>query len=205
VKKSFNVDSPSFTPSFLSAASNISANGKKVPGFSPKAANAAPFLPKSAAVSSKLVPDFAVRSAISILTAVILEGADTSTPEWTMDVQDFIPQSYNTTHLVGPNPPPSPPNRLVKLSIVISTLQQHAAIQHFAELPQANGSESGSYETFQNSSNPISAQNSLNSQTPLYQDALSMGGTGFFPSQSGFQQPVSAHSVHKSLQIRAAS
>jgi hypothetical protein len=121
-----------------------------------------------------------------------------------MDVQDFIPQSYNTTHLVGPNPPSSP-QPISEAFKCISTLQQHATIQHFAKLPQANGSESGSYETFQNSSNPISAQNSLSSQTPLYQDALSMGGTGFFPSQSGFQQPVSAYSVHKALQIRAAS
>jgi hypothetical protein len=55
MKKSFNVDSPSFTPSFLSATENVNANGKKSTGISPKAANAAPFLPKSAAVSSKLV------------------------------------------------------------------------------------------------------------------------------------------------------
>lgn len=60
-----------------------------------------------------------------------------------------------------------------------------------AEYLQANGSESSSYEHFQNPSNQISTQNHLNSQTPLYQDALSMGGAGFFPSQSGFQQPVS--------------
>ncbi len=60
-----------------------------------------------------------------------------------------------------------------------------------AEFAQANGSEGSSYEHFQNPSNHIQAQSSLNSQPPLYQDAPSMGGAGFFPSQSGFQQPVS--------------
>lgn len=138
VKKSFNVDSPSFTPSFLSATENLSvnasANGKKATGISPKAANAAPFLPKSAA---------SLR-------------VDASTPEWTMDAQEFIPQSYNTSHM-------------------------------------ANGSESSSFEPFPNSSNSISAQSNLNSQPPLYQDTLSMGGAGFFPSQSGFQPPAQYH------------
>jgi PAB-dependent poly(A)-specific ribonuclease subunit 3 len=65
MKKSFNVDSPSFTPTFLSATDNVNANvnvnasinGKKLMGISPKAANAAPFLPKSAAVSSRRVLD----------------------------------------------------------------------------------------------------------------------------------------------------
>ncbi|ERF69897.1 PAB-dependent poly(A)-specific ribonuclease subunit pan3 [Endocarpon pusillum Z07020] len=134
MKKTFNVDSPSFTPSFLSATENVNANGKKSTGISPKAANAAPFLPKSAAVSR----------------------ADTSTPDWPVDVQEFIPQSYSSSHM-------------------------------------ANGSEGSAYDHFQTSSSHIPAQSSLNSQPPLYQDALSMGGAGFFPSQSGFQQPAQYH------------
>jgi PAB-dependent poly(A)-specific ribonuclease subunit 3 len=60
-----------------------------------------------------------------------------------------------------------------------------------AEPPQANGSEASSYEHFQNTPNQIPNQNNLTSQTPLYQDALSMGAAGFFPGQTGFQQPVS--------------
>lgn len=64
---------------------------------------------------------------------------------------------------------------------------------------QANGSESSSYEHFTNSSNPISAQNNLNSHTSLYQDTLSMGGAAFFPSQNGFQQPVSTQSQHSAI------
>ena len=60
-----------------------------------------------------------------------------------------------------------------------------------AESAQANGSEGSSYDHLQSSSSHIPAQSNLNSQPPLYQDALSMGGAGFFPSQSGFQQPVS--------------
>ncbi len=101
MKKSFNVDSPSFTPSFLSATENVNVNGKKPTGISPKAASAAPFLPKSAAVSSKLVSDCAVRSVEDVLTELIITGADTSTPDWPVDVQEFIPQSYNSSHMVS--------------------------------------------------------------------------------------------------------
>jgi PAB-dependent poly(A)-specific ribonuclease subunit 3 len=109
MKKSFNVDSPSFTPSFLSATdnvnvnANVSVNGKKSTGISPKAANAAPFLPKSAAASSRRVPDRGGwrEVAVFVLTAPTMVGADTSTPDWTMDVQEFIPQSYNSGHLVS--------------------------------------------------------------------------------------------------------
>ena len=84
-----------------------------------------------------------------------------------MDVQEFIPQSYNASHLV----------RLSSFLI---------------ELCDVDLAASDSFEQFQNTSNPISSQNNLTSQTPLYQDALSMGGAGFFPGQSGFQQPVSS-------------
>lgn len=101
MKKTFNVDSPSFTPSFLSATENFNANGKKSTGISPKAANAAPFLPKSAAVSSKLSSDCAVRSVECMLTELITTGADTSTPDWPVDVQEFIPQSYSSSHMVS--------------------------------------------------------------------------------------------------------
>lgn len=50
VKKSLNVDSPSFTPSFLSP--NDALTTKKPAAISPKAASAAPFLPKSLASSA---------------------------------------------------------------------------------------------------------------------------------------------------------
>lgn len=102
MKKSFNVDSPSFRPSFLSAIDSLNANGKKSTGISPKAANAAPFLPKSAAISSKPVPDGNAQPSVFMLTTLSVVGADTSTPEWTMDVQEFIPQSYNSSHMVRP-------------------------------------------------------------------------------------------------------
>jgi hypothetical protein len=69
------------------------------------------------------------------------------------------------------------------------------------DLFQANGSESSSYEPFSNSSNTIPPQNNLTSQTPLYQDTLSMGGAGFFPSQSGFQQPVRFYRTATTLHI----
>lgn len=47
MKKRFNVDSPSFTPSSL--AVNGASQPAKSLGLSPKAASAAPFRPKSAA------------------------------------------------------------------------------------------------------------------------------------------------------------
>ena len=48
-KKALNVDSPSFTPTLLSV--NGTNSGKKPAAISPKAANAAVFLPKSIASS----------------------------------------------------------------------------------------------------------------------------------------------------------
>lgn len=101
MKKSFNVDSPSFTPSFLSATENVNGNGKKSTGISPKAASAAPFLPKSAAISSKLASDCAAKSVEGMLTELIITGVDTSTPDWPVDVQEFIPQSYSSSHMVS--------------------------------------------------------------------------------------------------------
>ena len=52
-RKRFNVDSPSFTPSLLSAnGSTATTPTKKTATISPKAANAAPFQPRS--VSSRM-------------------------------------------------------------------------------------------------------------------------------------------------------
>ncbi|CBF88820.1 uncharacterized protein ANIA_10121 [Aspergillus nidulans FGSC A4] len=54
-KKRFNVDSPSFTPSLLpsngSSPTSSSSSLKKSSTISPKAANAAPFQPRTAASS----------------------------------------------------------------------------------------------------------------------------------------------------------
>lgn len=53
-RKRFNVDSPSFTPSLLSAnGSTATTPTKKTATISPKAANAAPFQPRG--VSSRMV------------------------------------------------------------------------------------------------------------------------------------------------------
>ncbi|EEH34336.2 PAB-dependent poly(A)-specific ribonuclease subunit PAN3 [Paracoccidioides lutzii Pb01] len=89
-KKRLNVDSPSFTPSLL----NGSGGAKKVTTsttISPKAASAAPFLPKG------------IISRSNASTPPIRQ--DTSTPEWTVaDIPDFVPQGFDTTqvdHLQG--------------------------------------------------------------------------------------------------------
>lgn len=69
MKKSLNVDSPSFTPSFLSTTdtATLNGNGKKSTGISPKAANAAPFLPKSATALSKAFPACAAQFVVCCL------------------------------------------------------------------------------------------------------------------------------------------
>ncbi|KAJ5624866.1 PAN2-PAN3 deadenylation complex subunit PAN3 [Penicillium lagena] len=77
-KKRFNVDSPSFTPSLLSG------NGASTPKkstISPKAANAAPFQPRTAASPAR---------------------HETATPDWTVaDVQEFVPQGFDVAPLQG--------------------------------------------------------------------------------------------------------
>ncbi|QSS65255.1 PAB-dependent poly(A)-specific ribonuclease subunit pan3 [Histoplasma capsulatum] len=81
-KKRLNVDSPSFTPSLL----NGSAGPKKPAAtttISPKAASAAPFLPKG------------IISRSNASTPPVLQ--DTSTPEWIVaDIPDFVPQGFDT-------------------------------------------------------------------------------------------------------------
>lgn len=80
-KRSFNVDSPSFTPFLQPKSDDGKVNGKKSTGISPKAANAAPFQPKSA---TSYQPEV-------------------STPDWLMDAQEFIPQNYNSAPLNNGN------------------------------------------------------------------------------------------------------
>ncbi|KAL8690146.1 MAG: hypothetical protein Q9218_004345 [Villophora microphyllina] len=85
VKKRFNVDSPSFTPSNL--AVNGSQARPKSTGISPKFANAAPFKPKG--LTSR--PASTAPSATSSV-----KGYNPNAPEWTApDAQEFLPPSYN--------------------------------------------------------------------------------------------------------------
>lgn len=98
VKKTLNVDSPSFTPSLLSP--NTPAAGavtvpKKLPSISPKAASAAPFMPK--AIIPRPSPD-----AVRIQELTSRPGSsnatpfrqDSRTPDWHVsEVQEFVPRS----------------------------------------------------------------------------------------------------------------
>jgi hypothetical protein len=113
-KKTFNVDSPSFTPSFLSA--NDATGGKKPAAISPKAASAAPFMPKS--IISRKLPlatrmgletfSFSVTNTIAFTLVDMSTGAsaatppirqETATPEWAVaEAQDFIPQHFEPSH-----------------------------------------------------------------------------------------------------------
>ncbi|EXJ87501.1 hypothetical protein A1O3_04461 [Capronia epimyces CBS 606.96] len=84
-KKTLNVDSPSFTPSFLSP-NGANAAIKKSAGISPKAASAAPFMPK------------AIISRSSNATPL----QDARTPDWAMvDVQEFVPRRAQEPPLVS--------------------------------------------------------------------------------------------------------
>ncbi|TPX19294.1 PAB-dependent poly(A)-specific ribonuclease subunit 3 [Coccidioides immitis] len=83
-KKRFNVDSPSFTPS--ATPLNGSSGLKKSATISPKAANAAPFLPKGVLSRSN--------------AATPQSQPETSTPEWSIgEIQDFVPQGFDTSHV----------------------------------------------------------------------------------------------------------
>ncbi|KIX07740.1 uncharacterized protein Z518_02394 [Rhinocladiella mackenziei CBS 650.93] len=85
-KKTLNVDSPSFTPSFLSP-NGANATVKKTPGISPQAASAAPFMPK------------AIISRSSNATPL---RQDARTPDWALaDVQEFVPRRAQETTMVG--------------------------------------------------------------------------------------------------------
>jgi len=87
-KKGLNVDSPSFTPSLLSTNDTSS---KKTTTISPKAASAAPFLPKS------------VTSRSNTSTPSIRQ--ETATPDWSVpEIQDFVPQSFDTSQVVRKAP-----------------------------------------------------------------------------------------------------
>ncbi|CAI7660562.1 unnamed protein product [Penicillium manginii] len=101
-KKRFNVDSPSFTPSILSG--NGVSGPKKSNPISPKAANAAPFQPRTAA-SRMASPVPAPK------TPLTGKGSNTSTPrqevgtpDWSMaEVQEFVPQGFEGAHMSFPN------------------------------------------------------------------------------------------------------
>ncbi|ODM18700.1 PAB-dependent poly(A)-specific ribonuclease subunit pan3 [Aspergillus cristatus] len=81
-RKRFNVDSPSFTPSLLSTNGSTTPTKKTTATISPKAANAAPFQPRS--VSS--------RSNSSTPSSC----QDTQTPDWTVaEAQEFVPQGFD--------------------------------------------------------------------------------------------------------------
>jgi PAB-dependent poly(A)-specific ribonuclease subunit 3 len=84
-KKGLNVDSPSFTPSLLSSNDTSS---KKTTTISPKAASAAPFLPKN------------VTSRSNTSTPSIRQ--ETATPDWSVsEIQDFVPQSFDASQVAS--------------------------------------------------------------------------------------------------------
>ncbi|EAW07402.1 PAN-complex poly(A)-binding subunit PAN3 [Aspergillus clavatus NRRL 1] len=89
-KKRFNVDSPSFTPSLLpsngSSPTISSATMKKMATISPKAANAAPFQPRSVASRSN--------------TSTPNSRQENINPDWTVaEVQEFVPQGFDVAHM----------------------------------------------------------------------------------------------------------
>ncbi|ETI19969.1 hypothetical protein G647_08984 [Cladophialophora carrionii CBS 160.54] len=135
-KKVLNVDSPSFTPSFLSpngAATVVAAAKKPAAGISPKAASAAPFMPK------------AIISRSSNATPL---RQDARTPDWAVgDVQEFVPRRVQDPSMTNEN-----------------------------EIPVSHA-----FDTFQSGHG-----------TNPYLDH-SLNGAAFFPSASGFQQPVQYH------------
>ncbi|KIV82494.1 hypothetical protein PV11_04602 [Exophiala sideris] len=88
LKKTLNVESPSFTPTFLSP-NGANATVKKTAGISPKAASAAPFMPK------------AIISRSSNATPL---RQDARTPDWAVaDVQEFVPRQAQEPQMSNEN------------------------------------------------------------------------------------------------------
>ena len=109
MKKRFNVDSPSFTPSSLAPNGNTATS--KAPGLSPRAANAAPFLPKS--LTPGKIPVLRARRQAEIYTASSVASFSSSTapktynpaaPDWIgSETPEFLPQNYNNLHVSVPH------------------------------------------------------------------------------------------------------
>ncbi|KAB8237275.1 PAN-complex poly(A)-binding subunit PAN3 [Aspergillus alliaceus] len=91
-KRRLNVDSPSFTPSLLSSngssPTTASVTARKATTISPKAANAAPFQPRTITSRSN--------------SSTPSGRAETMTPDWSVaEVQEFVPQGFDTTHMAS--------------------------------------------------------------------------------------------------------
>ncbi|KAJ5975981.1 PAB-dependent poly(A)-specific ribonuclease subunit 3 [Penicillium waksmanii] len=163
-KKRFNVDSPSFTPSLLSG-NGVSAPKKSNP-ISPKAANAAPFQPRTASRMASPVP--------APKTPLTGKGSNTSTPrqevgtpDWSMaEVQEFVPQGFEGAHM--------------------SSIQGNG---NGAITP------SGAFDPFVTASGALSAGavGPVSTNPYSHDAAATLGGATFFTNQTGFQQPVQYH------------
>ncbi|KAF9890373.1 PAB-dependent poly(A)-specific ribonuclease subunit 3 [Aspergillus nanangensis] len=91
-KRRLNVDSPSFTPSLISSngssPTSTAASLKKTATISPKAANAAPFQPRTISSRSNA-------STPSVRT-------ENMTPDWSVaEIQEFVPQAFDTSHMAS--------------------------------------------------------------------------------------------------------
>ncbi|OJJ35007.1 hypothetical protein ASPWEDRAFT_739838 [Aspergillus wentii DTO 134E9] len=87
-RKRFNVDSPSFTPSSLSANGSPASSAKKLATISPKAANAAPFQPRGAISRSN--------------SSTPTTRQETATPDWAVsEIPEFFPQGFDASHLAS--------------------------------------------------------------------------------------------------------
>ncbi|KAJ5091408.1 hypothetical protein NUU61_006278 [Penicillium alfredii] len=209
-KKRFNVDSPSFTPSLLSGNG---AAPKKSTTMSPKAANAAPFQPRTTSSRSN--------------TSTPTMRQDT--PDWTVaEAQEFVPQ-FEGGHLVGHTF--SILQFLSTMSKILDSFHNRSSrslsaladdFDPFTEqssfkcrsssldcqtdMPlqtplQGNGNgiaTSAAFDPFVSASTPLSATGAVGpvSANPYSHEsaaAAALGGAAFFANQTGFQQPVQYH------------
>ncbi|BCR86583.1 PAN-complex poly(A)-binding subunit PAN3 [Aspergillus chevalieri] len=177
-RKRFNVDSPSFTPSLLSTNGSTTPTKKTTATISPKAANAAPFQPRS--VSSRM-PSLCVDQKQNWLadwkkgsnSSTPSSRQDTQTPDWTVaEAQEFVPQGFDA--------PPMTPLQGTGSNGLATTAAFDPFVTAPAPLPGAGvGTVSG---------NPYSPDTAAVAAT-----AAALNGAAFFANQSGFQQPVQYH------------
>ncbi|KAI9783367.1 MAG: PAB-dependent poly(A)-specific ribonuclease subunit 3 [Geoglossum umbratile] len=92
LKKRLNVDSPTFTPTFIAPSSNgapSASTPSKSTAISPKAASAAPFTPKGMSAGTATPPAY--------------QDVPSSEPYLIPEVQEFLPQSFESLQLGDAN------------------------------------------------------------------------------------------------------
>ncbi|EFE38916.1 hypothetical protein TRV_06435 [Trichophyton verrucosum HKI 0517] len=178
-QKRLNVESPSFTPSTTpnnGTAPTSAVTAKKPATLSPKAAGAAPFLPKGSLSRAN--------SGISQLRQ------ETGTPEWGLtDVPDFVPQRFDTVVCC-----------LFQFQLIIGTGPFTKVLIAQDSMQATNNgvlATGNAYDPFVSTTTPLATAGAVVTHplqpNPYAHDHTGIGPTSYFTAQSTFQQPAQYH------------